>query len=199
MSSKRGGRQRDRRRRGRYGGENKTLTKWYIVLHNELCATFVQAEAVHDRRYNATGRGGIFIQAAVGVYGACLACLDCLHRSVRESFLVSYPLEEIVSRNGYLSNAAVESNLQAGSKFGYALIWVLFWATIAGLILQTLSSKLGIVSGMCFQILSLSQDEISRKRVLTSTPSRFEWCSGFALNWLSLQLISLKWLGQRLQ
>lgn len=47
----------------------------------------------------------------------------------------------------YLDPGNIESDLQAGAVAGYSLIWVLFWATIAGLLLQLLAARLGVVTG----------------------------------------------------
>lgn len=47
----------------------------------------------------------------------------------------------------YLDPGNLEADLQAGASGRYTLLWVLFWATIMGLFLQNLASKLGVVSG----------------------------------------------------
>ena len=41
----------------------------------------------------------------------------------------------------------VESDLQAGAVGNYQLLWVLWWATVLGWCLQTLSARLGVVTG----------------------------------------------------
>ena len=49
---------------------------------------------------------------------------------------------------GMLSSAGnIEADLQAGVAGKYSLLWVLFWATAAGYLLQTLSSRLGVTTG----------------------------------------------------
>lgn len=47
----------------------------------------------------------------------------------------------------YIDPGNLESDLQAGAIAGYQLIWVLFWATILGWLLQTLSVRLSVVTG----------------------------------------------------
>jgi len=47
----------------------------------------------------------------------------------------------------YLDPGNIEADLQSGVVAGYKLLWVLFWATVAGGIMQRLSSRIGIVSG----------------------------------------------------
>lgn len=48
----------------------------------------------------------------------------------------------------YLDPGNLESDLQAGAFAGYSLVWMLFWATMAGYLLQLLASRLGIVTGV---------------------------------------------------
>eukprot|EP00043_Microstomoeca_roanoka_P025224 m.8013 g.8013 ORF g.8013 m.8013 type:complete len:571 (-) comp5353_c0_seq1:88-1800(-) len=47
----------------------------------------------------------------------------------------------------YLDPGNLESDLQAGAIGGYSLLWALFWATFFGYIFQTLTSRLGVVTG----------------------------------------------------
>eukprot|EP00128_Syssomonas_multiformis_P005485 Colp12_sorted_trinity150504_noHs@33924 len=47
----------------------------------------------------------------------------------------------------YLDPGNIESDLQAGAAAGFSLLWVLFWATCAGYVLQLLSVRLGVVTG----------------------------------------------------
>jgi len=48
----------------------------------------------------------------------------------------------------YLDPGNLESDLQAGFGSGYQLIWVLWWATFLGWIVQSLSARLGTVTGL---------------------------------------------------
>eukprot|EP00053_Salpingoeca_punica_P024397 m.13088 g.13088 ORF g.13088 m.13088 type:complete len:547 (+) comp6746_c0_seq1:278-1918(+) len=48
----------------------------------------------------------------------------------------------------YLDPGNLESDLQAGAVAGYQLLWVLFWATGAGLFLQLLAARLAVVTGL---------------------------------------------------
>lgn len=47
----------------------------------------------------------------------------------------------------YLDPGNLESDLQQGAFTGFQLVWVLWWATVMGLILQELSARLGVVTG----------------------------------------------------
>eukprot|EP00947_MAST-08B_sp_MAST-8B-sp1_P001139 g1139.t1 len=48
----------------------------------------------------------------------------------------------------YLDPGNLEADLQSGAYAGYQLLWMLFWATAAGLVLQILAARLGVVTGM---------------------------------------------------
>src|SRR5664279_3391796 len=48
---------------------------------------------------------------------------------------------------GYMDPGNWATDLAGGSKFGYALIWVLLMSNLMALLLQNLSSRLGIVRG----------------------------------------------------
>jgi len=48
----------------------------------------------------------------------------------------------------YLDPGNLESDLQQGAYTSYSLVWVLFWATVMGLMLQEMSARIGVVTGM---------------------------------------------------
>src|SRR5262249_20094536 len=48
---------------------------------------------------------------------------------------------------GYMDPGNWGSDLAAGSKFGYRLLWVLLMSNLMALLLQTLATRLGIVAG----------------------------------------------------
>lgn len=48
----------------------------------------------------------------------------------------------------YLDPGNIESDLQSGSIGRYRLLWVLFGATILGFVMQSLATKLGVVTGL---------------------------------------------------
>jgi len=47
----------------------------------------------------------------------------------------------------YLDPGNFESDLQAGARYKYELLWVLLLATVAGAVIQSLASNLGVVTG----------------------------------------------------
>ncbi|KAI8146212.1 natural resistance-associated macrophage protein-domain-containing protein [Fennellomyces sp. T-0311] len=53
----------------------------------------------------------------------------------------------------YLDPGNLESDLQSGAIAGYKLLWLLFWAHAAGLMIQILSARLGVVTGKHLAVL----------------------------------------------
>ncbi len=59
----------------------------------------------------------------------------------------------------YIDPGNFATNISGGSKFNYALIWVILWSNIMAIFLQTMSAKLGIATGhnlpqMCSKVFS---------------------------------------------
>lgn len=48
---------------------------------------------------------------------------------------------------GYIDPGNFATNIQAGARFGYQLLWVVVWANIMAALIQALSAKLGIATG----------------------------------------------------
>ena len=48
----------------------------------------------------------------------------------------------------YMDPGNFATNILAGSKFGYRLLWVLLWSNAMAILIQFLSAKLGIVTGL---------------------------------------------------
>ncbi|RCH78116.1 hypothetical protein CU098_002917, partial [Rhizopus stolonifer] len=67
---------------------------------------------------------------------------------------VSFSLNKLLHYTGpgwlmsiaYLDPGNLESDLQAGAIAGYKLLWLLLWAHAAGLLIQILSARLGVVT-----------------------------------------------------
>lgn len=53
-----------------------------------------------------------------------------------------------VASVAYIDPGNFAANIQGGSQFGYRLLWVLLWANAMAILVQYLSAKLGIVTGL---------------------------------------------------
>ena len=60
---------------------------------------------------------------------------------------------------GYVDPGNFESDLQAGCLYGYSLLWVLLWATVAGLFIQALCVRLALATG--WDLARVMRDEYS--------------------------------------
>ena len=49
---------------------------------------------------------------------------------------------------GYMDPGNWATDIEAGAKFGYALIWVLLMSNLMAVLLQALSARLGVVTGL---------------------------------------------------
>ena len=67
-------------------------------------------------------------------------------RGVRSAFLFAGPA--VVASIAYMDPGNFATNIQAGSQFGYALLWVVVMANGIAMLFQALSAKLGIVTGV---------------------------------------------------
>ncbi|MBB4349341.1 Nramp family divalent metal transporter [Aliirhizobium cellulosilyticum] len=63
----------------------------------------------------------------------------------RSFFLFCGPA--IIASIAYMDPGNFATNIEAGSSYGYALLWVVFVANVMAMLFQALSAKLGIVTG----------------------------------------------------
>lgn len=76
-------------------------------------------------------------------------------RGIRTALLFAGPA--VISSIAYMDPGNIATNIQAGSKFGYALLWVVLAANLVAMLFQSLSAKLGIVTGKNLAELSREQ------------------------------------------
>src|SRR5579875_3559685 len=53
----------------------------------------------------------------------------------------------VIASIAYMDPGNFATNIQAGAKYGYALLWVVLAANVVAMLFQALSAKLGIVTG----------------------------------------------------
>src|SRR5215469_10660663 len=53
-----------------------------------------------------------------------------------------------VASVAYIDPGNFATNIEGGSRFGYRLLWVLLWSNVMAILIQYLSAKLGIVTGL---------------------------------------------------
>jgi len=62
--------------------------------------------------------------------------------------LLRYLGPAFVASVAYIDPGNFAANIQGGSQFGYRLLWVLLWSNAMAILVQYLSAKLGIVTGL---------------------------------------------------
>ena len=62
--------------------------------------------------------------------------------------LAGYLGPAFVASVAYIDPGNFATNIEGGSRFGYRLLWVLLWSNAMAIIVQYLSAKLGIVTGL---------------------------------------------------
>src|SRR5579863_4632134 len=53
----------------------------------------------------------------------------------------------VIASIAYMDPGNFATNIQAGARYGYALLWVVVLANLIAMLFQALSAKLGIVTG----------------------------------------------------
>jgi len=66
-------------------------------------------------------------------------------RGVRSLLLFAGPA--VIASIAYMDPGNFATNIQAGSRYGYSLLWVVLMANLIAMLFQALSAKLGIVTG----------------------------------------------------
>jgi manganese transport protein len=76
------------------------------------------------------------------------AALEPVDLRSRLKLLGAFVGPAFVASIAYMDPGNFATNIQAGSEFGYALLWVLLWSNAMAMLIQTLSAKLGIATGL---------------------------------------------------
>ncbi|MBV8738960.1 MAG: Nramp family divalent metal transporter [Alphaproteobacteria bacterium] len=70
----------------------------------------------------------------------------------------------VMASIAYMDPGNFATNIQAGAKYGYGLLWVVLLANLIAMLFQALSAKLGIVTGC--NLAELCREQLSRPVVL---------------------------------
>src|SRR5215470_15600927 len=66
----------------------------------------------------------------------------------------------VVASIAYMDPGNFATNIQAGARYGYELLWVVLLANLIAMLFQALSAKLGIVTGK--NLAEMCRDQFSR-------------------------------------
>ncbi len=70
----------------------------------------------------------------------------------------------VVASIAYMDPGNFATNIQAGAKYGYTLLWVVLLANLIAMLFQALSAKLGIVTGR--NLAEMCRDNFSKPVVM---------------------------------
>src|SRR5512133_205072 len=70
--------------------------------------------------------------------------LDGRRRGPRAALLFAGPA--VIASIAYMDPGNFATNIQAGARYGYALLWVVLLGNLVAMLFQALSAKLGIVT-----------------------------------------------------
>src|SRR5262249_47271262 len=73
---------------------------------------------------------------------------------------VAFAGPAVVASIAYMDPGNFATNIQAGAKYGYELLWVVLLANLIAMLFQALSAKLGIVTGK--NLAEMCRDQFSR-------------------------------------
>ena len=88
--------------------------------------------------------------------------LDGRRKGVRAFLPFAGPA--IVASVGYMDPGNFATNIQAGSTYGYELLWVVLAASLVAMLFQAMSAKLGIVTGR--NLAELCREQLPRPLVI---------------------------------
>ncbi|MED3984352.1 Nramp family divalent metal transporter [Peribacillus simplex] len=88
---------------------------------------------------------------------------DVLHQSSSRGIkkLLPYLGPAFIAAVAYIDPGNYATNITAGSKYGYALLWVIFASNLMAVLIQSLSAKLGIATGK--NLPELCREKFSKK------------------------------------
>ncbi|WP_347940126.1 Nramp family divalent metal transporter [Peribacillus simplex] len=88
---------------------------------------------------------------------------DVLHQSASRGIkkLLPYLGPAFIAAVAYIDPGNYATNITAGSKYGYTLLWVIFASNLMAVLIQSLSAKLGIATGK--NLPELCRERFSKK------------------------------------
>ncbi|MBO0996155.1 Nramp family divalent metal transporter [Bacillus sp. SD075] len=88
---------------------------------------------------------------------------DALHQSSSRGIKKLFPYlgPAFIAAVAYIDPGNYATNITAGSKYGYTLLWVIFASNLMAVLIQSLSAKLGIATGK--NLPELCREKFSKK------------------------------------
>src|ERR1700728_453719 len=97
-------------------------------------------------------------------FHTALAARDALDgRRKGQRALLPFVGPALIASVGYMDPGNVATNIQAGSTYGYELLWVVLAANLVAMLFQGMSANLGIVTGR--NLAELCREQFSGRTV----------------------------------
>ncbi|MEK6424072.1 MAG: Nramp family divalent metal transporter [Burkholderia gladioli] len=100
--------------------------------------------------------------ASTATVTAMRDALDNERRGIRA--LLPFAGPAVIASVGYMDPGNFATNIQAGSTYGYELLWVVMLASLVAMLFQAMSAKLGIVTGR--SLAEVCRDEFPKPLVI---------------------------------
>ncbi len=107
-------------------------------------------------------QAGVVAGRASRIHGAIREVLDGRRRGLRAFIPMAGPA--VIASIAYMDPGNFATNIQAGARYGYSLLWVVVLANAVAMLFQALSAKLGIVTGR--NLAEICRDEWPRPLVV---------------------------------
>src|SRR6202521_3072865 len=98
------------------------------------------SDAVARVGVEAAGRGGMTDRTVADIR-------EVLAGRIRWRSPLLFAGPAVIASIAYMDPGNFATNIQAGARYGYALLWVVLMANVVAMLFQALSAKLGIVTG----------------------------------------------------
>ena len=108
------------------------------------------------------------VDVKTGDAGTLLAAADVLNGQSKKgklARLLPFLGPAFIASVAYMDPGNFATNIQGGAQYGYMLLWVIVASNIMAMVLQTLSAKLGIATGM--NLAEVARSKFSQRTVIS--------------------------------
>lgn len=109
-----------------------------------------------------TASYALSVESTADTVTAIREALDDRRRGIRALLPLAGPA--VVASVGYMDPGNFATNIQAGSTYGYELLWVVLLSSLVAMLFQAMSAKLGIVTGR--SLAEVCRDEFPKPMVI---------------------------------
>ena len=120
----------------------------FALYWQKMPEEYSQRDDAEDSEPTAAEEAELSPAAAAAGTSGLTAALNPKRNAFRSDQVWSYFGSAFVASVAYIDPGNFATNILGGSQFGYRLLWVLLWSNAMAILIQYLSAKLGIVTGL---------------------------------------------------